>query len=74
MIWFNYKYLSFIEVIDNIKTFNNYSFIELIVLVLSITIMILLIFYILPFFKLYLAVLISSIYWILNANALPTVP
>ena len=54
MIWFNYKYLSFIEVIDNIKTFNNYSFIELIVLVLSITIMILLIFYILPFFKLYL--------------------
>ena len=54
MIWFNYKYLSFIEVIDNIKTFNNYSFIELIVLVLSSTIMILLIFYILPFFKLYL--------------------
>ena len=54
MIWFNYKYLSFIEVIDNIKTFNNYSFIELIVLVLSITIMILLIFFILPFFKLYL--------------------
>lgn len=54
MIWFEYKYISFNEVIDKMKTFNNYSFIELIVLVLSISIMILLIFYILPFLKLYL--------------------
>lgn len=54
MIWFEYKYISFIEVIDKMKTFNNYSFIELIVLASSITIMILLILYILPFLKLYL--------------------
>lgn len=54
MIWFEYKYISFIEVIDKMKTFNNYSFIELIVLVFSITTIILLILYIMPFIKIYM--------------------
>ncbi|MDD3145385.1 MAG: hypothetical protein PHV23_04715 [Candidatus Gracilibacteria bacterium] len=54
MIGFEYKYISFIEVIDKMKRFNNYSLNELIVLASSITIMILLILYILPFLKLYL--------------------
>lgn len=54
MIWFEYKYISFIEVIDKMKTFNNYSFIELIVLVFSIITIILLILYIMPFIRIYM--------------------
>lgn len=53
MIWFEYKYKTFSEIIKNIKIFTNYSTYELIILIISIFIILLLIIYIIPIIKVY---------------------
>lgn len=53
MILFEYKYITFFEVINNIKTIYNYTNIEIAFLLLWISIILLLILYIIPFIKIY---------------------
>jgi len=54
MIWFNYNYITFSEVIKNMKLLLNYWFIEIIILIIGILFIISTIFYILPIIKVYL--------------------
>ena len=53
MIWFEYKYITFSEIIKNIKIFTDYSTYELIILIISVFIILLLINYIIPIIKVY---------------------
>ena len=53
MIWFEYKYLSFTEVLNNIKNINNYSQEELDILWASILVILILIVYLIPIIKVY---------------------
>lgn len=53
MIWFEYKYLSFTEVLNNIKNINNYSHEELDILWASILVILILIVYLIPIIKVY---------------------
>ena len=49
MIWFEYTYSNFLDVIKNINLIYNYSLNELIILILIILIFLSLNFYVLPF-------------------------
>ncbi len=54
MIWFEYKYNTFSEVIKNIKILSQYSIIDIITLLSLIVIIILFVFYIIPISKVYI--------------------
>lgn len=54
MIWFEYKYNTFSEVIKNIKILTQYSVVDLIMLFSLLIVIILFIFYIIPISKVYI--------------------
>ncbi len=54
MIWFEYKYITFSEVIKSIKTISIYNYIDFIMLFLWVFLTIVLIFYIIPVTSVYI--------------------
>jgi len=54
MLWFEYKYITFSEIIKNIKIFTDYSTYELIILIIAVFIILLLTIYIIPIIAVYI--------------------
>lgn len=53
MIWFNYELLTFSNVYNWVKAINNYSIIELSILLISILFLVLITLYVIPIIKIY---------------------
>ncbi len=53
MIWFEYEYITLSEIINNIKLLTQYSYLEYLILFISLIVLILTIYYIIPIFNTY---------------------
>lgn len=53
MFWFEYKYMTVSEIMENIKLITDYETVDYIVLIVSIFVVFLLIFFIIPYFEIY---------------------
>lgn len=54
MIWFEYKFFSSLEIIQNIKLITQYSIIDILILIFLCILSILAIYYLIPFLEIYI--------------------